>query len=654
MSAWEQIRWQWGLAWRVLLDGLLIAGARAAPAREAQVCVVRLDGIGDFVLWLDACRELVAHYRARGARVTLVANALFADWARELGLADEVWAFERPRFANDLRYRAGWLRRMRAAGFATVVQPAHSRRPAEGDALVRASGAAERIGSAGDATNAPRWLKGWSDNWYTQRIDCGDAKRMELLRNANFMRGLGIANYRARAPELGAALPRAPGGLAPQSYAVLVPGAGSEMRAWPIARYAEIGRRLAGEGLRVVVAGGAADAPAAQALQQALPGQVEDLTGRTGLGELAALMAGARVVVSNETGAAHIAAAAGAPTVCAMGGGHYGRFMPYEVEAGGGRAPALFPAVRRMDCFGCNWSCIYARAPGEPVKCVQDLTTEQLWAQVAACLAQAQPESPRAQFQLGLALQGEARYDEAHGAFREALRLRLRGEAAPGAPELAGPRVPVPRTTLVCVDCRHHELAAVALRRSMAQCRFERVQLFTNRKLDLPGVEVVVIPDIASIADYSRFMVKALGERLETDFALVVQYDGFVVNGRRWRAEFLDYDYVGAPWPDGAVGNGGFSLRSRRLLKALQDPRIADLVPEDVAICRTYRDLLETEHGIRFAPAGVAAHFSFETLPPPAPTLGFHGIAHLVRIIDMSEEQLAAYRPEPMVTYERG
>jgi hypothetical protein len=49
----------------------------------------------------------------------------------------------------------------------------------------------------------------------------------------------------------------------------------------------------------------------------------------------------------------------------------------------------------------------------------------------------------------------------------------------------------------------------------------------------------------------------------------------------------------------------------------------------------------------------VAARFSFETLTPPAPTLGFHGITHLVRIVDMGEAELADYRPPPMVTYER-
>ena len=261
------------------------------------------------------------------------------------------------------------------------------------------------------------------------------------------------------------------------------------------------------------------------------------------------------------------------------------------------------------------------------------------------------PEDAGAHFHLGVALQAVARFDEAHAAFREALRLRLRGEARPEAPALPGPQVPVARTTLACVDCRNHELAIVALRRSMAQCRFERVQFFTDRRFALPGIETVVIPDIGSIADYSRFMVKELGSRIETEFALVVQYDGYVLSGRRWRAEFLDYDYLGAPWSRGGVGNGGFSLRSKKLMQALRDPRIAELVPEDVAICETYRGLLESEYGIRFAPVGIAGKFSFETLPPPEPTLGFHGIAHQVRLINMTEAEIAAYRPAPMVTY---
>ena len=263
------------------------------------------------------------------------------------------------------------------------------------------------------------------------------------------------------------------------------------------------------------------------------------------------------------------------------------------------------------------------------------------------------PQDAGAHFHLGVALQALGRFDEAHAALREALRLRLRSEARPDAPALPGPQVPVARTTLACVDCRNHELAIVALRRSMAQCRFERVRFFTDRPFALPGIDTVVIPDIGSIGDYSRFMVKELANRIETDFALVVQYDGYVLNGRRWRAEFLEHDYIGAPWSRGGVGNGGFSLRSRKLMRALRDPRIAELVPEDVAICETYRGLLESDYGIRFAPVAVAAQFSFETLPPPGPTLGFHGIAHQVRLVNMSEAEIAGYRPEPMLTYDK-
>ena len=265
----------------------------------------------------------------------------------------------------------------------------------------------------------------------------------------------------------------------------------------------------------------------------------------------------------------------------------------------------------------------------------------------------ADPELPGLHFMLGVCLQGLARYDDAHASFREALRLRLRDEARPDAPPPAGPAVPVPGTTLVCVDCRNHELAISALRRSMAQCRFERVLFLTDRPFDLPGIELARIPDIASIADYSRFMLKALVDYIETAFVLVIQYDGYILNGRRWEPAFHDYDYIGAPWGRASgVGNGGFSLRSRHLMQALRDPRITELVPEDIAICETYRGLLE-ERGVRFAPLKLAQRFSFETLTPPAPTLGFHGITHLVRTVDMNEEELAAYRPPPMVTWER-
>ena len=223
-----------------------------------------------------------------------------------------------------------------------------------------------------------------------------------------------------------------------------------------------------------------------------------------------------------------------------------------------------------------------------------------------------------------------------------------RGDRSP-RPAPAQPTV-VPGTTLACVDTKNHVLAAHALRRTLEQCTFERALFFTDADIRIESVETVRIAPIRSLEDYSRFVVKELDRHVDSEYVLVMQWDGYVLDGARWSAEFHRFDYVGAPWEGGAVGNGGFSLRSKRLLRALQHPAIVDLTPEDIAICRTYRPMLEQAHGIRFAPAGVAARFSFETLPPPGPTFGFHGVHHLAATFDMTPDELAAYRPEPLRT----
>ena len=114
-----------------------------------------------------------------------------------------------------------------------------------------------------------------------------------------------------------------------------------------------------------------------------------------------------------------------------------------------------------------------------------------------------------------------------------------------------------------------------------------------------------VIAPLQSRDAYSEFVLRSLLAHVDTAHVLLVQWDGYVVNPAAWRAEFLDYDYIGATWfwhdDSMRVGNGGFSLRSRKLLSALQDPRIVLTEAEDVTICRAFRPLLERDHDIRFA-----------------------------------------------------
>ena len=129
-------------------------------------------------------------------------------------------------------------------------------------------------------------------------------------------------------------------------------------------------------------------------------------------------------------------------------------------------------------------------------------------------------------------------------------------------------RVRIQRTTLACIDCLFPALALRALGETLRQCEYDEVKFFTDAppaalaNLD-PAIRVVPIQSLASSRDYSRFVMKELADHIGTDFVQLVQWDGYVIRGEGWDAEFLDYDYIGARWwfrePGSDVGN---ALRS--------------------------------------------------------------------------------------------
>lgn len=170
----------------------------------------------------------------------------------------------------------------------------------------------------------------------------------------------------------------------------------------------------------------------------------------------------------------------------------------------------------------------------------------------------------------------------------------------------------------------------------LEQIDFGESLLFTDApaQTDDPRIRIIPIERLPAASAYSELILSKIVDFIATSHCLIVQWDGFVLDASRWQPGFLEHDFIGSPWPqfhDGHdVGNGGFSLRSRRLLQACRDPRFRHAHPEDVAICRLNRDLLEREHEIRFAPRATAERFGFERTVPREPTFGFHGIFNLI------------------------
>lgn len=191
--------------------------------------------------------------------------------------------------------------------------------------------------------------------------------------------------------------------------------------------------------------------------------------------------------------------------------------------------------------------------------------------------------------------------------------------------------------TLCAIDSINRPLAARALEISTGHCTFADAVLFSHEPVE-GSFRNVRIHQVSSLAAYTEFMLTELRKLFHTPFVLVTQWDGYVIDPTAWSGEFLQYDYIGAKWPyytDGMqVGNGGFSLRSKRLLEVLAadaEFSILPQIPEDELICRVYRSVLEQRHGIRFAPPALADRFSYELILPPYPTFGFHGMLNFWR-----------------------
>lgn len=208
------------------------------------------------------------------------------------------------------------------------------------------------------------------------------------------------------------------------------------------------------------------------------------------------------------------------------------------------------------------------------------------------------------------------------------------------------------RITLFAIDNTDRINGTIkALYTCMEVANFASVKLVTSldyiqkysEELNNDGIqcEEMIFP-IQNIDDYNRYIIYDLHNHIESEFVLIVQDHAFIINPDSWMNEFLNYDYIGAPWPwrensfitpfgeHIRCGNGGFSLRSKKLLEIPSKVEIPFKVSEqsdfykmfgstntneDGNICVHNRHIFE-ENGCKFAPIEVAKYFSYESPVP--------------------------------------
>lgn len=154
-------------------------------------------------------------------------------------------------------------------------------------------------------------------------------------------------------------------GLIPGLTVLVHPGARLPSRRWPPQRYARIADELAALGWQIAVTGTEDERPLTQELLAALTAPAVDLTGATSLGTLAALVAQCRLVVCNDTGMSHVAAAVGTPSIVVASGSDTRRWAPLNTR--------LHTVLAHdMPCR----PCMYAECPLPGHPCANGITAD--------------------------------------------------------------------------------------------------------------------------------------------------------------------------------------------------------------------------------------------------------------------------------------
>jgi ADP-heptose:LPS heptosyltransferase len=303
-------------------------GGADAGCSEPRIVVLRaLPGVGDLLCAVPALRAIRAAYpRAEITLSALLSNAWFLE--RYPTLVDELLVVEGvtglPEVAPDPPAAVRFLQRAQSRRFDLGLQIHGS--GVVTNPLLTLFGARHQV----TAHLPGHWVPpGTSIDYLTEVPEIG--RTLAVVHAAGcppvgFELDLPLTDGERQS----AALLIEKAGVAGGRFACLHPGASRQDRRWPARWFAWVGDHLVSRGLQVAITGSTDEAGLVRAVVRMMHGEAIDLAGQTGLGELAALYQQARLVVTNDTGASHVAAAVHVPSIVVIASAEPDRWAPLD------------------------------------------------------------------------------------------------------------------------------------------------------------------------------------------------------------------------------------------------------------------------------------------------------------------------------------
>lgn len=309
-------------------------------SKDKTLLIVKLDSIGDFVIFRNFIEQVSKSEIYKGYKITLCGNLWWKDISEKYDLpfvSEFVW-IDYPKL-HESRYLFNICKTLYKKRFHTVIHPTYSRCVFSDD-IVLHCGAKIKIGQLGDDINLGDKLKSQNDKLYTQLIDINSPFAFEFYRYKLFFNKLLNTDLPAIKPVISHV-------NLPQDTIILCPGAKHTFRQWSPANFAKLTVLLEQNifpSHRFIICGSASESHLAAEIMKGSTLNFTDATGKISLLELIDIMAASKLVITNDSGPFHIAVALNKKTLCISNGNHYGRFNPYPPEMQT-NSMTLYPAV---------------------------------------------------------------------------------------------------------------------------------------------------------------------------------------------------------------------------------------------------------------------------------------------------------------------
>jgi hypothetical protein len=198
------------------------------------------------------------------------------------------------------------------------------------------------------------------------------------------------------------------------------------------------------------------------------------------------------------------------------------------------------------------------------------------------------------------------------------------------------PLLNLKNTTLLFVETRAHEITKRVVADCISKVNFGDILIYTD-KLDefvepeLSGIRLAAVADFPNKKLAGQFYYAQAMANVTTDFALMLEWDAGIFDPTKFKPEFFNYDYIGAPWITSPhehncmdVGNGGFTLMSRALGQYAIEHFKQFPVYTDWDFCRAQRKNYEAA-GFKWPDRDLASLFAWELGPRNPDHFGYHG-----------------------------